>query len=105
MFDPERSVLEARAGSTETDDPGAICESRAMRALMRRAVGELSENRRRVLQLYLEGMSVDEICDRVRWDKTKVRHLLYRGIDEIRSKIKPPQRPSPALNGRKGRLP
>jgi RNA polymerase sigma factor (sigma-70 family) len=105
MFNPDSSVLEARAGSAETDDPGVICEGRAMRVLMRRAVGELSENRRRVLLLYLEGMSVDEISDRIRWDKTKVRHLLYRGIDEIRTKIQPLQRPSTALNGRKDGLP
>jgi DNA-directed RNA polymerase specialized sigma24 family protein len=33
-------------------------------------------------------MSPDEISEFFNWDKTKVRHLLYRGIDDIKEKMK-----------------
>jgi hypothetical protein len=32
-------------------------------------------------------MSIEEICEFCRWDKIKVRHLLYRGISDLREKM------------------
>lgn len=45
---------------------------------------KLSQDRKRVLQLYACGLSVDEICECFNWDRTRVRHLLYRGIDDLK---------------------
>ena len=51
-------------------------------------VDSLSENRRKVLRLYLAGQSIDEICMSLHWEKPKVRHLFYRGIDDLKEKTR-----------------
>jgi len=58
------------------------------RESLKEMIDSLSENRKQVLRLYLTGMSIEEICEFFDWDKTKVRHLLYRGIDELKEKMK-----------------
>jgi RNA polymerase sigma-70 factor (ECF subfamily) len=45
---------------------------------------KIGPDRRRVLRLYATGLSVDEICEICGWDRIRVRHLLYRGIDDLR---------------------
>jgi hypothetical protein len=44
----------------------------------------LSGNRREVLRLFLKGQTIEEISASLKWEKTKVRHLFYRGIDDLR---------------------
>lgn len=51
-------------------------------------VDSLSENRKKVLRLYLAGQSIDEICVSLNWEKPKVRHLFYRGIDDLKEKTR-----------------
>jgi RNA polymerase sigma-70 factor (ECF subfamily) len=59
-----------------------------MRESLKELIDSLGENRKQVLRLYLVGMSIEEICEFFDWDKTKVRHLLYRGIDDLKEKMK-----------------
>ncbi|MGZ5515834.1 MAG: sigma factor-like helix-turn-helix DNA-binding protein [Candidatus Aminicenantales bacterium] len=47
-------------------------------------VDSLSENRRKVLSLFLTGQTIEEIASSLNWEKTKVRHLFYRGVDDLR---------------------
>jgi RNA polymerase sigma-70 factor (ECF subfamily) len=70
--------------SKEYESPDAFLEEQELTAELRSAVESLSENRKQVLRLYLLGLSVEEIGDFYKWDKTKVRHFLYRGIDDLR---------------------
>ena len=70
------------------DSPESLMEGREMRESLKGLIDSLSENRKQVLRLYLVGMSVEEICEFFDWDKTKVRHLLYRGIDDLKDKMK-----------------
>jgi DNA-directed RNA polymerase specialized sigma24 family protein len=58
-----------------------------MRMTIRALIDGLGEDRKNVLLLYAAGMSIEEICEFCRWDKIKVRHLLYRGISDLRQKI------------------
>lgn len=63
-------------------------EARYDRMQRSQEIGRMLENlapgRRRVLRLYAGGLSIDEICEFSGWDRTRVRHLLYRGIDDLR---------------------
>ena len=70
------------------DSPEFLIEGREMRETLKGLIDSLSENRKQVLRLYLVGMSVEEICEIFDWDKTKVRHLLYRGIDDLKDKMR-----------------
>jgi RNA polymerase sigma factor (sigma-70 family) len=66
------------------DSPGLRMERNELSTQMYEAIGMLSENRKQVLQLYVRGMTVDEICSFCNWDRVKVRHFLYRGIEDLR---------------------
>ena len=68
--------------------PEFFLEEKELKLFLRKAIDSLNENRKQVLRLYLKGMTIEEICQFFDWDKTKVRHLLYRGIDDIKEKIK-----------------
>lgn len=68
--------------------PEMLFEEKELKSSLIKLINSLGENRKQVLRLYLNGMSIEEICEFLAWDKTKVRHLLYRGINEIKEKIK-----------------
>lgn len=70
------------------DTPGSLMEEKEIRESLKALIDSLGENRKQVLRLYLVGMSIEEICEFFNWDKTKVRHLLYRGIDDLKEIMK-----------------
>lgn len=49
------------------------------------AVGRLPDARRAVVRLYLAGYGRKEIAAVLRWDETRVRNLLHRGLTELRT--------------------
>jgi len=51
-------------------------------------VDTLSDNRQRVLKLFLLGLSLEEIGVSLKWEKAKVRHFFYRGIDDLKQRIR-----------------
>ena len=71
-----------------SNSPETALEEKELKSKLEELVESLSQNRKQVLRLYMKGMTVEEICLFFSWDKTKVRHLLYRGIDEIKQKYK-----------------
>ncbi len=69
--------------------PEDFFEKKELKQAVLNAIETLSENRKQVIRLYIYGMTIDEICELFSWDKTKVRHLLYRGIDDLKQKLRP----------------
>ena len=67
----------------ESFPEGRLDESEAGERI-REMVDSLSENRRQVLRLSLKGQTIEEISASLKWEKAKVRHLYYRGIDDLR---------------------
>ena len=59
---------------------------------MRTALGAMARNRRVVVQLHLEGYERAEIASMTGWSEAKVRNLLYRGMDDLRSLLTEHQR-------------
>ncbi len=70
------------------NSPESQLEGQEILESLKKLIDSLGENRKQVLRLYLIGMSIEEICEFFDWDKTKVRHLLYRGIDDMKEKMK-----------------
>lgn len=68
--------------------PEDLLDASETRESIRELVGALSENRRRVLTLFLTGQTIEEIASSLDWERTKVRHLFYRGIDDLREIIR-----------------
>lgn len=76
------------AGPVKDFSPEAGIEDSEARETILALVESLSENRKKVLRLYLAGLTIDEICTSLNWDKPKVRHLFYRGIDDLKEKTR-----------------
>jgi RNA polymerase sigma factor (sigma-70 family) len=52
------------------------------------ALARLSDNRRRAVGLYLEGMTSQEIATLLGWSEPKARNLLYRGLSDLRAQLR-----------------
>lgn len=64
--------------------PEDLLDESETRETVRRMVDSLSENRRKVLSLFLTGQTIEEIASSLNWERTKVRHLFYRGVEDLR---------------------
>lgn len=53
-----------------------------------KAVDSLLLNRKKVVKLFLLNMSIEEIAIIFRWSKDKTRNLLYRGLSDLKKKLK-----------------
>lgn len=54
---------------------------------LREAVESLSERRKVVARLYLSGQGIPAIAAGLGWRENQVRHLLYRGLAEVRKRL------------------
>ena len=48
----------------------------------------LAENRRSAVVLYLEGLTTDEIAHASGWSEPRARHLVYRGLNDLRRQLR-----------------
>jgi RNA polymerase sigma-70 factor (ECF subfamily) len=59
-----------------------------LKKMIGEAVESLMNSRRRVVKLYLLNMTLDEIATFLHWSEAKTRNLLYRGLEDIKKKLK-----------------
>ena len=59
-----------------------------LKDLVGKAVSGLIETRRKVVQLYLLNMSIEEISLYFHWSRDKTRNLLYRGLCDLKKILK-----------------
>lgn len=52
------------------------------------AVDSLIESRKKVVKLYLLNMTIEEISILLNWSKDKTRNLLYRGLADLKRKLR-----------------
>jgi len=52
------------------------------------AAESLMESRRKVVKLFLSNLTIDEISLTLNWTKDKTRNLLYRGLSDLKRKLK-----------------
>lgn len=84
IFQFERLERLQQAGSQK--DVGGVD------TLIRRAIGEavdsLIPSRKKALKMFLLNMTVEEIARSLNWTPIKTRTLIYRGLDDIKRKLK-----------------
>jgi len=56
--------------------------------LVERAVSALPERRKAVLNLHFSGMNIQQIAASLGWRESQVRHLLYRGLGDLKHKLR-----------------
>lgn len=54
---------------------------------LERRIEALSQDRRRVIKLSLIGYGLEEIAGMLHWSKARVRHLYYRGLEDLKKAI------------------
>jgi len=69
----------------EEISPELQLEAAEARRLIRDAVAGLPARRKAVVTLWLEDMNIEEIAATLRWGENQVRHLLYRGIEDVKA--------------------
>jgi len=70
------------------DSPERVAESREVVDRVQAALARLSDERRRAVGMYLQGMSSQDIADLLGWTEPKARNLLYRGLKELRTLLR-----------------
>ena len=64
----------------------AASETELVTAL-EQALTEVPVDRRAAVRLHLEGKTLDEIAEYMRWSSARARNLLYRGLSDLREAL------------------
>ena len=68
--------------------PDAVTARHELMERVAGAVRALPDNRRRAVELHLQGLSLGEIAELLAWSEGKVRNLVYRGLDDLRHALR-----------------
>ncbi|MBO0721663.1 MAG: sigma-70 family RNA polymerase sigma factor [Blastocatellia bacterium] len=68
--------------------PDLLAERRQLMRKIEAALTSIPENRRRAVQLHLQGMTKQEIGELLGWTEAKARNLIYRGLQDLREHLR-----------------
>ena len=66
----------------------SLLEQKVTKKVLMSAIDTLSQNRRIVIKLGLTGMNITEIANFLGWSRSKINHLYYRGLEDLKKKLK-----------------
>jgi RNA polymerase sigma factor (sigma-70 family) len=84
LIDHEKQKWRAQ----EKTRPGEEGEEEAAREMIGRAADSLLESRRKVVKMFLLNLSVEEISLILNWSRHRTRNLLYRGLSDLKGKLR-----------------
>jgi RNA polymerase sigma-70 factor (ECF subfamily) len=84
MAEAKPIVLTAGAENS----PETQAEREELLRKVEEAMARLPESRRLAVGLHLKGMTTDEIADLLGWSEAKARNLVYRGLKDLRGKLR-----------------
>lgn len=58
-----------------------------VRATVLSSLKKLKPSRRKVIDLYLAGLTLDEITALMNWKKSRTNNLFYRGLEDLKRKL------------------
>jgi RNA polymerase sigma-70 factor (ECF subfamily) len=67
--------------------PELLLQKKEHADILKNEIHSLPKRRKAVLELYLSGMNLEEITEFLGWGQNEVRHLLYRGIQELTERV------------------
>ena len=68
----------------EPETPESIAQKNEERTVVRGAIEALPLKRRVVVKMHFEGRSIKQTAEFLAWSPNKVRHLLYRGLNDLK---------------------
>lgn len=69
-------------------DPARSVEESELSAQLAGAIETITPSRRPVVRMYLAGYSGEEVAQVMGWSEAKTRNLLYRGLADLRVRLK-----------------
>lgn len=84
----DESELEGVPAADPELSPDRVTERRRIARTVDLAMARLADNRRIAVELYLQGMTGQEIADLMDWTEPKARNLIYRGLDDLRKNLR-----------------
>jgi RNA polymerase sigma factor (sigma-70 family) len=88
LQDDDDEHAPANLAADAMHQPDAVTERRELMSTIAAAIASLAENRRRAVELHLQGLSLSEIADLLRWSEGKARNLVYRGLEDLREALR-----------------
>lgn len=85
LFSIESENKASELKNKHIDNP---IQENELKKLIGHAVESLIETRKRAVKLFLLDMSIDEIAEYYNWSRDKTRNLLYRGLADLKSRVK-----------------
>jgi RNA polymerase sigma-70 factor (ECF subfamily) len=68
--------------------PESQVSKKESQLLIEKTLSTLSNRRKTVLELHFSGMNIKQIAASLGWRENQVRHLLYRGLGDLREKLR-----------------
>jgi RNA polymerase sigma-70 factor (ECF subfamily) len=82
------SLDEPEAALPDTGNPHDDLAYSELSALVARAIDQIPASRRPVVRMHLAGHPREEIARLLGWSEAKTRNLLYRGMDDLRERLR-----------------
>lgn len=85
--------FEAREGKEEISgqelvSPESQVKKKEIQLLVEKTLSSLSDKRKAVVELHFSGMNIKQIAASLGWRENQVRHLLYRGLGDLKEKLR-----------------
>jgi len=87
QLEPEATVAMQLVDDAE-NRPDVRMDRRELMAGMVKALATLADDRRRAVELHLQGLTLSEIADLQSWSESRARNLVYRGLDDLRQALR-----------------
>jgi RNA polymerase sigma factor (sigma-70 family) len=68
--------------------PESQVRKKESQLLIEKTLSTLSNRRKTVLELHFSGMNIKQIAASLGWRENQVRHLLYRGLGDLRERLR-----------------
>jgi RNA polymerase sigma factor (sigma-70 family) len=83
-----RALDEPGAALPDRRDPHDDLAYSELSQLVARAIDQIPASRRPVVRMHLAGYPREEIAQLLGWSEAKTRNLLYRGMEDLRERLK-----------------
>lgn len=87
LDDVVKSQQTALAAFVDTLSPEYLFQEKELLALVEASIGALPPRRQAAVLLHLQGLGLEEIAAGLGESLNAARHLLYRGLDEVKQRI------------------
>jgi RNA polymerase sigma-70 factor (ECF subfamily) len=78
------------------DCPQSLFEAKELESMIDQTIDSLPRRKKVVILLHLQGLDLEEMAEFLGWSQNIVRHLLYRGLAELKRKVNRARLPRPA---------